>query len=237
MWSRSICYRTWVSGAFPVAFMLKEKTQLDAGWARRFVPAPCCNLSPGRNFIAMIFPVLDFMDRRNTWCKTTVVPVVLFDVSFICLALPDDSPFWTARENEGAWEKLGNNTSKIILENPGLLLVNHGKTGTSEIIPEKSITTIQTTPNLFTTHIFLGRIKIRRVEHPWNIVSRSRDPRDLRGDDVNFYLTGQAVTNDPDKNRSYTTSQSMLYNGIRKDVLYRQAIMRKPPNNGGRIHH
>jgi len=30
----------------------------------------------------------------------------------------------------------------------------------------------------------------------------------------------------------YTTSQSMLYNGVYKDVLYRQAIMRRPPNNG-----
>ena len=28
MWSRSICYRTWVSGAFPVAFMLKTLTGL-----------------------------------------------------------------------------------------------------------------------------------------------------------------------------------------------------------------
>ena len=28
MWSRSICYRTWVSGAFPVAFMLKEKPNI-----------------------------------------------------------------------------------------------------------------------------------------------------------------------------------------------------------------
>ena len=35
MWSRSICYRTWVSGAFPVAFMLKDTSLLDGGWARR----------------------------------------------------------------------------------------------------------------------------------------------------------------------------------------------------------
>ena len=60
----------------------------------------------------------------------------------------------------------------------------------------------------------------------------SLDPRDLRGDDINFYLTGQTIENDSDKNRYYTTSQSMLYNGVRKEVLYRQAIMRKPPNNG-----
>ena len=61
---------------------------------------------------------------------------------------------------------------------------------------------------------------------------RSLDPRDLRGDDINFYLTGQALENDSDRNAAYTTSQSMLYNGVQDDVIYRQAIMRKPPNNG-----
>ena len=50
--------------------------------------------------------------------------------------------------------------------------------------------------------------------------------------DVNFYLTGKALENDSEKNRSYTISQQMFFNGVRKDVLYRQAIMRKPPNNG-----
>jgi hypothetical protein len=61
---------------------------------------------------------------------------------------------------------------------------------------------------------------------------RSHDPRDLRGDDVNFYLTGKTVENDSEKNSSFTISQSMFFNGVRKDVLYRQAIMRRPPNNG-----
>lgn len=61
---------------------------------------------------------------------------------------------------------------------------------------------------------------------------RSLDPRDLRGDDVNFYLTGQAVDNRANREPVYTTSQSVVYNGLRDGVLYRQAIMRKPPNNG-----
>ena len=61
---------------------------------------------------------------------------------------------------------------------------------------------------------------------------RSLDPRDVRGDDINFYLTGLALQNDSGQNAEFTTSQSMLYNGMRHEVLYRQAIMRKPPNNG-----
>ena len=35
MWARSICYRLWISGGFPVSFMLKSKPPIDPGWARR----------------------------------------------------------------------------------------------------------------------------------------------------------------------------------------------------------
>jgi hypothetical protein len=61
---------------------------------------------------------------------------------------------------------------------------------------------------------------------------RSLDPRDVRGDDVNFYLTGLTVENDADKNQEFTIAKGMLFNGVRNGVLYRQAIMRRPPNNG-----
>ena len=61
---------------------------------------------------------------------------------------------------------------------------------------------------------------------------RSLDPRDVIGMDTNFYLTGLAVKNDSEKNASFVTSQSILFNGVRNEVLYRQLLMRKPPNNG-----
>jgi hypothetical protein len=61
---------------------------------------------------------------------------------------------------------------------------------------------------------------------------RSLDPRDLTGKDINFYLTGRAVKNDLDRNAKYSTSESILFNGVRQGVLFRQLLMRKPPNNG-----
>jgi len=234
MWSRSICYRTWVSGAFPVAFMLKEATQLDAGWARRLCSGSLLQFVTREEFFHNDIPSLGFYGTKgymvqNYSCAGS--PFLMF-LPFICLALPDESPFWSARENEGDWEKLGNNSNKIILENPGLVLVNHGKTGTSEIIPGK---VYYDDPNysklVYNTH-FPWEDQNPQGGTSMEYSFRSLDPRDLRGDDVNFYLTGQTVSNDSDKNRSYTTSQSMLYNGVRKEVLYRQAIMRKPPNNG-----
>ncbi len=234
MWSRSICYRTWVSGAFPVAFMLKEKTPLDGGWARRLCSGSLLQFVTREEFFDNDIPSLGFYGQKeymvqNYSCAGS--PFLMF-LPFICLALPDDSPFWTEKENDGMWEKLGNNFAKTILENPGLILVNHGKTGTSEIIPGK---VYYDDPNysklVYNTH-FPWEDQNPQGGTSMEYNFRSLDPRDVRGDDVNFYLTGKTVENYSDKNRSFTTSQSMLYNGVRKDVLYRQAIMRTPPNNG-----
>ena len=234
MWSRSICYRTWVSGAFPVAFMLREENSLDAGWARRLCSGSLLQFVTREEFFHNEIPSLGFYGPKeymvqNYSCAAS--PFLMF-LPFICLALPENSPFWTSVENDGMWEHLGSASNKVLLENPGLLLVNHGKTGTSEIIPGK---VYYDDPNysklVYNTH-FPWEDHDPQGGTSMEYSFRSQDPRDLRGDDVNFYLTGQAVTNDSDKNKSYTTSQSMLYNGARKEVLYRQAIMRKPPNNG-----
>jgi hypothetical protein len=234
MWARSICYRTWISGGFPISFMLKEKPPIDPGWARRLCSGSLLQFIAREDLYEHDIPSLGFYGHRefvlqNYSCPAS--PFLMF-LPFVCLALPDNSPFWTARENEGIWEKLGNQSHKVILENPGIVLVNHGKTGTSEIIPGKVYYDDQNYSKLaFNTHFPWedhNPLGGTAMEYSY----RSLDPRDVRGDDVNFYLTGLAMKNDSDKNTKYTTSQSMLFNGVQKDVLYRQTIMRKPPNNG-----
>ncbi|MDR0757119.1 MAG: DUF2264 domain-containing protein [Tannerella sp.] len=235
MWSRSICYRTWVSGAFPVSFMLKSDPPVDAGWARRLCSGSLLQFVAREDFYFNDIPSLGFYGRKeymvqNYSCAGS--PFLMF-LPFICLALPEDSPFWTSTENDGFWETLGNRSQRVVLERPGLVLVNHGLTGASEIIPGK---VYYDDPNysklVYNTHF------------PWEDHNpeggtameysfRSLDPRDVRGDDVNFYLTGKSLQNDAVKNKAFTISQSMLYNGTdHGGVLYRQAIMRKPPNNG-----
>ncbi len=234
MWSRSICYRTWVSGAFPVAFMLKDNTLVDAGWARRLCSGSLLQFVTREEFYDNDIPSLGFYGQKEYMVQDyscAASPFLMF-LPFICLALPDDTPFWTAKENEGDWETLGDKSNKVVLESPGLVLVNHGKTGTSEIIPGK---VYYDDPNysklVYNTH-FPWEDHNPQGGTSMEYSYRSQDPRDVRGDDVNFYLTGKKVENDSEKNRSFTISQSMFFNGVRKDVLYRQAIMRRPPNNG-----
>ena len=234
MWARSICYRTWISGGFPISFMLKGIAPLEPGWARRLCSGSILQFVTREEFYENDIPSLGFYGHKefvlqNYSCPAS--PFLMF-LPFVCLALPDDSPFWTAKENEGIWEKLGDDSEKVVLEKPGLVLVNHGKTGTSEIISGKVYYDDHNYSKLaFNTHFPW------EDHNPYGGTSmeysfRSLDPRDIRGDDLNFYLTGLAIQNDSDKNTEFTTSQSMLYNGMRNDVLYRQAIMRKPPNNG-----
>jgi hypothetical protein len=234
MWSRSICYRTWVSGAFPVAFMLKDKTLLDPGFARRLCSGSLLQFVTREEFYDNDIPSLGFYGQKeymvqNYSCAAS--PFLMF-LPFICLALPDDSPFWTAKENEGFWEGLGEDSRKVVLDNPGLVLANHGKTGTSEIIPGK---VYYDDPNYskltYNTH-FPWEDHNPQGGTSMEYSFRSLDPRDVRGDDINFYLTGVSINNSSDKNKAYSTSQNMVYNGVKNDVIYRQAIMRKPPNNG-----
>jgi len=234
MWARSITYRTWISGGFPVSFMLKGESPLDPGMARRLCSGSLLQFVTREEFYENDIPALGYYRHteyvlQNYSCAGS--PFIMF-IPFIALTLPDDSPFWTTKENEGFWDNLGNETNIEVLNNPGIVLANHGKTGTSEIIPGK---VYYQDPNYsklaYNTH-FPWEDHNPQGGTAMEYSFRSLDPRDLRGDDIHFYLTGIKVKNNSEKNSIYTTSESMLYNGVRNEVVYRQAIMRKPPNNG-----
>jgi hypothetical protein len=151
---------------------------------------------------------------------------------FIALALPEDAPFWTAKENDGMWETLGRESKRTVLEKPGIVLVNHGSSGSSEIVSGKVYDDDHNYSKLvFNTH-FPWENHNPKGGTSQEYSFRSLDPRDLRGVDINFYLTGRTVDNTAAKSGVYVTSQSILFNGVRNGVLYRQLILRKPPNNG-----
>lgn len=233
MWARSICYRLWISGGFPVSFMLKS-TPLDPGWARRLCSGSLLQFTTREDFYVNDIPALGFYGHRefaiqNYSCPAS--PFIMF-LPFIALALPEDSPFWTAKENDGLWTELGKKSKRTVLQKPGLVLVNHGSSGTSEIISGKVYDDDHNYSKIvFNTH-FPWEDHNPKGGTSQEYSFRSLDPRDLRGVDINFYLTGRTVDNTASRNASFSTSQSILFNGERDGVLYRQLLMRKPPNNG-----
>ncbi len=234
MWARSICYRLWVAGGFPIAFMLKPPYPLDGGWARRLCSGAVLQFTTREDFYENDIPSLGFYSHREYMLQSyscAASPFTMF-MPFLNLALPEDSPFWTEKENEGIWEKLGVKSRVTVMDRPGLVLVNHGKTGTSEIIPSK-----------VNEEDYNYNRLVYNTHFPWEDHNpeggtameysfRSLDPRDVESRDALFYLgltTKEVSTNAESK---FVTPQSLLYNGVKDDVLYRQALMRKPPNNG-----
>ena len=234
MWARSICYRTWISGGFPVSFMLKGGSPLDPGFARRLCSGSLLQFVSREDFYCNDIPALGFYGHREYMVQDYSCPgspFIMF-LPFICLALPEDSPFWTATENEGFWPGLGRESKRSVLENPGLVLVNHGATGASEIISGKTYYDDPNYSKLVYNTRFPWEDHDPRGGTAMEYAYRSLDPRDLRGDDINFYLTGRRLDNARSKEAGFSINQGMVYNGTRGDVTYRQAIMRKPPNNG-----
>ncbi len=234
MWARSICYRSWISGGFPASFMLEPKPPFDPGWARRLCSGSILQFTGREDFYQNDIPSLGFYGHREYAIQSyscPASPFIMF-LPFIALALPEDAPFWTAKENDGMWAELGKKSKRTVLEKPGIVLVNHGSSGSSEIISGKVYDDDHNYSKLvFNTH-FPWENHNPKGGTSQEYSFRSLDPRDLRGVDINFYLTGRTVDNTASKSGVYATSQSILFNGVRNGVLYRQLIMRKPPNNG-----
>lgn len=234
MWARSICYRSWISGGFPVSFLLASKPPIDPGWARRLCSGSILQFTGREDFYENDIPSLGFYGHREFAIQSYSCPAspFLMFLPFICLALPETSAFWTAKENDGMWMDLRRRSKRTVLERPGIVLVNHGSSGTSEIVSGK----VYDGDHNYSKLVFNTHFPWENHDHQGGTSQeysfRSLDPRDLRGADINFYLTGRAVDNSISKASAYVTSQSALFNGVRDGVLYRQLIMRKPPNNG-----
>ncbi|HSV56922.1 MAG TPA: DUF2264 domain-containing protein, partial [Magnetospirillaceae bacterium] len=65
MWARSICYRTWISGGFPVSFFLKGGSPLDPGWARRLCSGSLLQFVTREDFYHNGIPALGFYGHRE----------------------------------------------------------------------------------------------------------------------------------------------------------------------------
>lgn len=134
MWGRSIIYRFAASAAFGAHFLMKDPV-LDPGHARRVASGNIMqflgrediyvNNLPCLGFYGPFLPLVQFYSCATSpfWLAKT----------YIALTLPEDSPFWISKENEGFWSNLGRKSQHIDLPGPGIQVVNHGSTGTSEI--------------------------------------------------------------------------------------------------------
>lgn len=106
MWGRSICYR--FAAVAPLSlYELGENEEVNYGWMRRIASSTLLQFLespefleggiPTMGFYGPFAPAVQIYSCRGSvyWCGK----------AFLGLLLPEESKFWSAIENNGAWEK------------------------------------------------------------------------------------------------------------------------------------
>lgn len=106
MWGRSISYRMGSIIPFPLMGMVNEPGT-NYGWMRRIASGVIKQFVTNPDFMQDNIPTLGFYGAfepavQYYSCRGSVF---WMGKAFLGLLIPEDSPFWTAKENEGAWEK------------------------------------------------------------------------------------------------------------------------------------
>ena len=136
MYGRSITYRIATVVPFPLMGWLNDSS-INYGWMRRIAsstilqflenPALMKDRVPTLGFYGAFEPAVQIYSCRGS--------VYWMGKAFLGLLLPADNPFWTAVENNGAWEKElkpGKVYNKF-MEGSNTLVTNYPNSGSSEI--------------------------------------------------------------------------------------------------------
>lgn len=131
MWGRSNIYRNAATSAFDGNMMLRNHAA-DPGLARRISSGSLMQFMGREDFLYKGVPTLGFYGQFTPLVQgySCAESPFWLGKAFLCLHLPADHPFWTARENNGTWEKLGEREVKTTtLNGPALCFSNHKANG------------------------------------------------------------------------------------------------------------
>lgn len=136
MWGRSIAYRFAAAVPFPLMGW-ENNTDINYGWMRRIASGTLLQFLKNPGFMDNNIPSLGFYGAfapavQPYSCRGSVF---WMGKLFMGLLISPDNPFWTATENEGAWEnKL--NKKKVynkFQKGSNILITNYPGIGASEI--------------------------------------------------------------------------------------------------------
>lgn len=131
MWGRSNIYRNAATSAFDGNMLLRHSTA-DPGLARRISSGSLMQFLSREDFLYKGVPTLGFYGQFAPLVQgySCAESPFWLGKAFLCLHLPADHPFWTAKENNGSWESLKNGEVKeTVLNGPALCFTNHQANG------------------------------------------------------------------------------------------------------------
>lgn len=136
MWGRSISYRMGAAVPFPLLGMLDDPA-INYGWMRRIASGTLLQFLKNPDFLNDGIPTLGFYGAfepavQEYSCRGSAYWLGKF---FLGLLLSENSSFWTATENEGAWENEipAHKLLNKFAQGAGLLITDYAPIGASEL--------------------------------------------------------------------------------------------------------
>lgn len=131
MWGRSCIYRNAAISPLSENLLLNNSS-VNAGLARRIASGSLLQFFSREDFLSGGIPTMGFYRQFRPLIQgySCTESSYWLGKAFLCLALPEDNPFWTSKENNGSWEKLYDKEVKeTVLNGPGLCFTNHNANG------------------------------------------------------------------------------------------------------------
>jgi hypothetical protein len=136
MWGRSISYR--IGSVIPLALTgLENDPSINYGWMRRISSGVMLQFLRNPEFLSEDIPTLGFYGAfepavQSYSCRGSVF---WMGKAFMSLLIPADNPFWTATENEGAWENelLKGKVYNKFQDSSDILITDYPNIGASEV--------------------------------------------------------------------------------------------------------
>lgn len=208
MWGRSSIYRNAATAPLSANLTLRNPS-MNPGLARRIASGALMQFFGRDDLLYEGAPVLGFYGPFTPMLQgySCAESPLWLGKAFLCLELPEDHPFWTAKEENGVWEDMKEGeTRESVLDGPGLCIACHHDNGTMELRTGKVMKSADDSN---------GR---------WCYAKLSYNSRYPWESDLPSGLSAAAyVVKEPDISRTEQIN-TILWSGMRDGVLYRRAF-------------
>ena len=214
MWGRSCVYRNAATSPLSENFALKNPVS-DAGLARRIASGSMLQFFERDDFLKNGIPQMGFYGQFTPLVQgySCTESAYWLGKAFLCLALPENHPFWTAKENNGSWETLGEKEVKeTVLNAPALCFSNHNANG------ETILRTGKVIKKCGDEHGMWNYAKLSyNSKYPWEAAPANNV------ESMQYVLTNSGEA--PQK------CNAVLWHGCHNGVLYRRQFFDYGPDN------
>lgn len=217
MWGRSNIYRNAATSAFDGNMLLHE-SKGNPGLARRISSGSLMQFLGRDDFLYKGVPTLGFYGQFSPLVQgySCAESPFWLGKAFLCLHLPADHPFWTAKENNGTWDKLEKNEVKVTtLDGPALCFSNHEANGETILRTGKAV------KNKGDVHGMWNYSKLCfNTKYPWeatpSVQPEAADGKEACGVESQQYVMRDATLG------GCSLANVTFWHGEKEEVLYRR---------------